>query len=134
MDDDLPGSVVDVPTDAAPHSAYIALLGHGVLGFQACSDCCSAVFPPRGRCSRCGADALLWRASAGLGTVYSATVITPRAERPYAVVLVDLDEGYRMMSRVDRGEVAIGDRVVVDVCTKGEEPLPLFISTGVSNA
>ena len=70
MVDDLPGSVVDVPTDAAPHKAYTALLERGVLGFQACSDCRSAIFPPRGRCHRCGADALLWRASAEIGRAH----------------------------------------------------------------
>src|SRR5690606_4692586 len=113
---DLPGRATVVPDHVGePHAAYQALLDEGVLGFQACGACARAVFPPRGRCSACGADALTWRASQGRGTVYSTTVLTPRNAAPYAVVLVDLDEGYRMMSRVDEPSVAIGDRVAARI-------------------
>jgi acyl-CoA-associated DUF35 OB-fold domain-containing protein len=55
-----------------------------------------------------------WRVSAGRGTVYSTTVVRPRGEEPRSVVLVDLDEGFRMMSRVvglAPQDVAIGQRV-----------------------
>jgi uncharacterized OB-fold protein len=115
---------------AGPHEVYRRLLEQDVLGFQACEECAAAVFPPRGRCSRCGADALQWRSSAGRGAVYSATVLSPRGETPYAVVLVDLDEGFRMMSRVDGGVVAIGDRVLVQVSRSDGEPLPIAVLDG----
>lgn len=135
MSNDLPGFAVEMSKNVGgPHGVYTALLEQRVLGFQACTDCCAVVFPPRGRCSRCGADALVWRASAGRGTVYSSTVLAPRDEPSYAVVLVDLDEGYRMMSRVDQSEVAIDDRVAVDVFMTDHEPLPLFTRTGSSDA
>jgi hypothetical protein len=66
-----------------------------------------------------------WRVSAGLGTVYATTVARPRGGEAYNLVLVDLDEGFRMMSRV-RGvapeDVAIGTRV--QVAWEGE--LPVF--------
>lgn len=118
-----------------PHSAYTALLEQRILGFQACTDCLAAIFPPRGRCSQCGGDTLVWRASIGRGTVYSSTVISPRDKPPYSIVLVDLDEGYRMMSRVDHSDVAIADRVVVDMFMASQEPpLPLFTRSGASDA
>lgn len=124
---ELAGKVVDVPEHVGgPHAAYLALLAAGTLAFQACNACTAAVFPPRGRCSRCGADALEWRASDGHGSVYSTTVLTPRDKPAYAVVLVDLDEGYRMMSRMDDESVAIGDRVSVHLDSSGDEVLPLF--------
>jgi acyl-CoA-associated DUF35 OB-fold domain-containing protein len=62
-----------------------------------------------------------WRVSAGLGTVYSTTVVRPRKAAAYGVVLVDLDEGFRMMSRV-RGGGTIGQRVHVAF----EDGLPVF--------
>lgn len=135
MSGELPGLAVETDGKAwPPHSVYTALLEQQILGFQACTVCHATVFPPRGRCCRCGADALVWRASVGVGTVYSSTVLTPRDGSPYAVVLVNLDEGYRMMSRVEQSEIAIDERVVVDISTTGNGPLPLFTRTESSNA
>ena len=90
------------------------------------------MFPPRQRCPLCGSDALAWRRSAGLGTVYSATVIQPRNDPAYCVVLVDVDEGYRMMSRIteaDAGSVSIDDRVDVRFQHDDDRVLPLFAPT-----
>lgn len=130
----LPGTALDAPSPGGgPHATYQALLAQEVLGFQACDTCSGAVFPPRGRCSHCGADALTWRASAGHGTVYSTTVIAPRDKPPYAVVLVDLDEGYRMMSRIVEAEaesVAIDDPVAVRFERSDDEVLPMFAPDG----
>lgn len=132
----LPVAPIDTPThEGGPHPAYQALLAEDVLGFQACGVCSRAVFSPRERCSHCGADALSWRASAGRGTVYSTTVITPRDKPAYAVVLVDLDEGYRMMSRIVDAEaesVRIDDRVEVRFVADGDEVLPMFTPDGGS--
>ena len=131
MSDDLPGSPATAPDGlAAPHAVYEACLERGVLAFQACARCSAAIFPPRGRCSRCGADALTWRASAGRATVYSTTVLTPRDRAAYAVVLVDLDEGYRMMSRIDDSDVAIDECVTVEIAQVDGRALPLFVRNG----
>ncbi len=65
-----------------------------------------AVWPPR-------YGPFTWAVSAGRGAVYSTTVARPRGEEPYDVSLVDLDEGFRMMSRVLGGPLAIGARVRV---------------------
>jgi uncharacterized OB-fold protein len=53
-----------------------------------------------------------WRVSAGRGTVYATTTVRPRGGEPYDVSLIDLDEGFRMMSRV-RGGGTVGQRVTV---------------------
>ena len=71
------------------------------------------MFPPRLAQPGTGAP-LRWAVSAGHGTVYAATVVRRRGEEPASVVLVDLDEGFRMMSRVDGLEperVRVGLRV-----------------------
>ncbi len=65
-----------------------------------------------------------WRVSAGAGEVYATTVVRSRDEEPYNVCLVDLDEGFRMMSRVvgvAPGEVRIGMRV--QLAWDGEVPV-----------
>jgi len=66
-----------------------------------------------------------WRESAGLGTVHSTTWVRPRDGEPRNIALVDLDEGFRMMSRVDAGEVTIGLRVRVRF--DGADHIPVFV-------
>jgi len=56
-----------------------------------------------------------WRVSAGLGTVYATTTVRRRGEEPHDVSLIDLDEGFRMMSTVrGGGEVGMRVRVAFD--------------------
>jgi uncharacterized protein len=62
-----------------------------------------------------------WRVSAGAGTVYATTTVRRRDEEPYDVSLVELDEGFRMMSRV-RGGGEVGRRVRVAF----EDGVPVF--------
>ena len=57
---------------------------------------------------------LEWRVAKGLGTVYATTVTHPAQGEPYNVALIDCDEGFRLMSRVediDPMQVRIGMRV-----------------------
>ena len=79
------------------------------LHFQRCASCASAVHPPRPMCPACGSTSLTFEESAGRGTVYSATTVHGR-EGSHDVSLVDVDEGYRVMTAVDGGGV-IGARV-----------------------
>jgi hypothetical protein len=75
-------------------------------------------------------DGLQWRVSAGRGTVYSTTVVHPRGGEAYNIVLVDLDEGFRMMSTVvEGGPVVIGARVEVrwrEASDDDAPPVPVF--------
>ena len=74
---------------------------------------------------------LEWKVSKGMGTVYATTTLFPRGGNPYDVSLIDLDEGYRMMSRVegiDPLEVKVGMRVKVRMVpgTDDEPVHPVF--------
>jgi hypothetical protein len=67
-----------------------------------------------------------WRVSAGRGAVYATTVVHRRDEPPANVALIDLDEGFRMMSRVEGvepDEVLIGMRVRV----RFDQSVPVFV-------
>ena len=74
------------------------------LHFQRCAACGTLLGYPRTLCPGCGGRDLAWVQSAGSGTVYSATTVHTR-EEAYTVLLVDLDEGVRVMGA---GDLAIG--------------------------
>lgn len=103
------------PSDepAGPTRRFEESLQQGRLAYQRCTSCSSAVFPPRVLCHVCGSDALVWQVSDGAGTVYSASTLSPRDADSYTVVLVDLDEGFRVMSVVAGAEAPLGHRVQV---------------------
>lgn len=106
----------------------------GELRYQRCGACGKTQFPPSSRCSHCHADALAWHVSAGRGEVHSCTLVQRaptaefKADSPYVIALVDLDEGFRLMLNL-RGEgaleTAIGDRVRVIYEATGEEGIVL---------
>jgi uncharacterized OB-fold protein len=113
----------------APATTYRRHLQNGKLCYQRCADCSAAVFYPRVLCPVCGSGALEWRESAGRGTVYATTAVHSRSRDPRNVVLVDLDEGFRMMSRIEdlpAEEVEIGTRVRFEV-RQGEEDEPVAV-------
>jgi uncharacterized protein len=118
----------------APAVTYRRHLENGKLGYQRCAACSTAVFYPRVLCPVCGSGTLEWRESAGRGTVYATTAVHSRNRDPRNVVLVDLDEGFRMMSRIDgvlAEEVEIGTRVRFEVRQgEGDEPVAVFVREG----
>ena len=121
---------MDSTEAASPAETYQRYLETGRLGFQRCEDCGRAVFYPRVICPHCGSGALEWEVSAGRGTVYATTAIHRRDAEPYSVVLVDLDEGFRMMSRVEdipAEEVGIGLHVCFETHTEDDETVAVFV-------
>jgi uncharacterized protein len=119
------------PEPVSPLAAYIAHLERGELAYQFSPSTDQPVFYPRLVAPKTGAADLEWRVSKGIGTVYATTVVHPQQGAPYNVALIDLDEGFRMMSRVEDVEpsaVRIGQRVKFRVHpAEGDEPpYPVF--------
>lgn len=115
----------------SPLTTYIEHLKRGELGYQFSPSGNTAVFYPRVIAPGTGADDLEWRVSKGLGTVHATTVVHPQQGSPYNVCLVDVDEGFRMMSRVENiapTAVKIGMRVKFRVHAPAgdEDPYPVF--------
>jgi uncharacterized OB-fold protein len=107
-------SAVDLRT-SRPAAEYWERLEAGDVPFQRCAACGAAVYTPRVLCPVCGATELTWQASSGRGVVYSATTVHKR-DGAYTVGLVDLEEGIRVLVRVDGAaddEPPIGRAVVV---------------------
>jgi uncharacterized OB-fold protein len=76
------------------------------LVVQRCRECGTDRFPARDLCSRCLSRDVEWVAVSGRGTVFSYAVMHQvyhpgfADEVPYAVVLVELEEGARLLSNV----------------------------------
>lgn len=123
-------------TTGHPAEVYQRLLDAGVLALPRCAACLRMHYPPRVLCPHCGSDTpMTWQRPSGRGTVYSTSTLTPRGEAPYVVVLVDLDEGLRLMSNVvdvPADEVKIGMRVEVRVGHRDGVAVPLFVPEAVS--
>ena len=116
---------------ASPLATYLEYLKRGELGYQFSPSLNKPVFYPRVISPITGEDDLEWRVSKGQGTVHATTVNHPQQGEPYNVCLVDMDEGFRLMSRVediDPMAVKIGMRVRFRVHQPpgDEDPYPVF--------
>ena len=114
-------------TQQSPLGTYLEHLKKGELAYQVSEDG-KAFFYPRIVAPVTGSEKLEWRVSKGLGTVYTTTVVYTKDQPPHNVALIDVDEGFRMMSRVedlDPLEVKIGMRVKVKM-HPGDEKQPTY--------
>ena len=116
---------------ARPDAEYRAGLTVGELRYQRCVDCQSAIFYPRVICPVCGGHDLEMSLSTGTGTVYSSTAVRQREKPSYSVSLVDLDDGFRMMTSVvdiPAEDVRVGLRVCVAFDTDADgAPRAVFV-------
>ncbi|MDP1691914.1 MAG: OB-fold domain-containing protein [Burkholderiaceae bacterium] len=123
-----------------PDAVYAQYLAGNEFRIQHCRDCGRHVFYPRLVCTHCGSVGLEWVPASGRGVVYAVSVVNRSADKggPYNVVLVDLAEGPRMMSRVDgvaHDAVRIGMAVQARVATgAGGEPCVVFDSAAAEVA
>jgi uncharacterized OB-fold protein len=106
------------------------------LLYQHCQDCGEVIFFPKYLCPNCMSHNLEWLESEGRGKIDTFTVtynFAPpafMAEVPYCVAIIELDEGYRMMSNMvecDFNELECGMpvEVIYDPVTE-EVTLPKF--------
>ena len=110
----------------SPYGVFLEHCKKGELAYQVSDG--KAFFYPRAVAPGTGSDKFEWRVSKGLGTVYSTTVVYTKDQPPHNVALIDIDEGFRMMSRVegvDPLEVKIGMRVQVKM-HPGDEKQPTY--------
>lgn len=122
------------PMAASPRAIYLEYLRSGRLAYQRAPDG-RAVFYPRVAQPGTGSTQLEWAVSSGLGTVYATTAMHHRNEPPLNLALIDMDDGFRIMSRVEglpAQQVRIGMRVRFQAVVAGEdvEPYPVFHPAG----
>lgn len=125
-----------LPTLEGLSKEYYAWCHAGELRFQKCSKCCSFRHVPREICAHCSATEWEWVRSKGRGTVYTWTGVERALhpafanETPYAPVVVEMDEGVRILSRMvdcPQEELRIGLPVEVEfVQVTDAVTLPFF--------
>ena len=113
-----------------PDREFAQFLRDGRFMIQRSASSGAHVFYPRVAAPGTGERDLEWVAPTGRGTVYATTVIRPKPpQAPYNVALIDLDEGPRMMSRVESlapESVHIGLRVLARVVADEAAPCVVF--------
>lgn len=93
-----------LPTPDADSQAYWEALKAGQLLLQHCGECGNVQAYHQTICRKCGGGRFECRPASGYGTVLSFSVVhrAPgpafKGDTPYAVLLVELDEGPRMIS------------------------------------
>jgi len=108
----------------------------GTLHFQRCSSCRTWRHVPREMCAECGSWDWAWVASTGRGRIFSWTVVARalhpafQDDTPYAPVIVEMDEGVRLLTQVtDVAPEALEIDMPVEVAFEAVTPeitLPRF--------
>ena len=76
------------------------------LRFQRCADCRAWRHMPRESCEKCSSFNWSWERSSGKGSLFSWTIIHRALhpgyaeELPYAAVIVEMEEGVRLVTRL----------------------------------
>ena len=113
-------------SQAGPEAAFQAHLRAGRFMIQRSRSTGVCVFYPRVAVPGSGETDLEWVPASGGGTVYAITVNRAR-EGAYNVALIDLDEGPRMMSRVEGVLTApIGARARARIAALPDGPAIVF--------
>lgn len=108
----------------------------GELRIQRCADCGLAYFYPRPVCPHCGSAGVEWFTASGEATLYSYVINHRPApgweeEVPYAIAVVELAEGPRMMTSIT-GIPNTPEELVLDMPLRvrferrGDVSLPVF--------
>jgi uncharacterized OB-fold protein len=108
----------------------------GELRLQRCADCSEAYFYPRPVCPACGSVRVEWFTATGRATLYSYVINHRPApgfenDGPYAIAVVQLEEGPRMMTNIT-GIPNTPEDLVLDMPLqvtfeqRGDVALPLF--------
>ena len=127
---------VPAPERDALNAAYWDHLAQGQLSYQHCNACGHAWLPARSECPGCLAADWCWQAAAGGAKLISWVVyLMPYhpafANRlPYAVAVVELDEGPRLISNVigidDAERLKIDQRLVLVIEDESGTAVPRF--------
>jgi uncharacterized OB-fold protein len=77
----------------------------GELRLQRCDACSHVIFPPRPFCPKCASRKVSWFKASGKGKLYSYVINHRPAfgfeeDAPYAIAVVMLDEGVKMMTNM----------------------------------
>jgi uncharacterized OB-fold protein len=93
--------IIPKPTPETQH--YWDGAKEGELRLQQCNSCDKTYFPPRAFCPECGSRDVKVTKASGKGRLYSYIINhlpSPGFDGPFAVAIVELEEGPRLMSNI----------------------------------
>ena len=118
------------PTISPETKPYWDAANEGKLLVKFCNACRQYHHYPRALCPHCFSDQTEWRQAQGTGTLYTYSV-SRRAEPPFTMAYVTLDEGVSMMTNLvdcDFDALKIGQKVrVVFKPSEGGARVPMFV-------
>jgi uncharacterized OB-fold protein len=131
-------ATIPLPVASEISAPFWAACRENRLIFQRCRGCNAAVFIPSPCCTACMSGDLAWEQSSGRGSIYSYSVVwrpqQPAFEPGYVAAIVQLDEGWKMLSNVvecDPSAVTVGMPVEVVFRRMSDEiTLPYFRPAG----
>jgi uncharacterized OB-fold protein len=125
-----------LPTLEGLAGEFYGFCKQGELRFQRCAGCRIWRHVPREMCAECGSWDWSWERSSGRGRVFSWTVVARalhpafQTDTPYTVVIVELEEGVRVLTHVpDVAPDALAVDLPVEVYFEAVTPdvtLPYF--------
>lgn len=99
-----------------------------------CDSCGRTFFFPRRWCPGCWSAETSWVQATGRGTIYSTCMVNipfdgrSAEEIPYAVALIDLEEGVRLPGRLARPNAAgVGGAVAIHFGDDPGSTLPVWV-------
>ena len=101
------------------------------IAYQVCGQCKAVWYFERSFCPACGTDHPATLQASGRGIIHALTLVARapteelRAHAPYLIVLVDTEEGFRLMAHGDPG-LQIGDRVFARFTPLAGRKIPYF--------
>ncbi len=114
-----------------PDRQFQEFLRQGRFMLQRSAGTGKHVFYPRVVAPGSGANDLHWVPASGRGIVYSVTVVRPKPpQAPYNVALVELEEGPRLMTRIDEvaiESIRIGMAVEARIAQPEQDPYVVFV-------
>jgi uncharacterized OB-fold protein len=123
--------------DVKPDREFAAFLAEGRFMIQRSRSSGRFVFYPRVAEPKTGARDLEWVEASGGGTVYAVTVVRNRPpDADHNVALVDLDEGPRIMSRIDglpADQARIGLKVKARIVKEDGAQFVVFVPRDASS-
>ena len=125
-----------VPRPTPETAPYWEGAKRGELVIQACRSCSQHYFYPRPACPHCGSADVEWVRASGRGRLHTYVINHRPApgfeeDAPYAIAVVELEEGPRLMTNIvgieNTPENLVLDMALeVDFEARGEWSVPVF--------
>ena len=128
------------PKETPETAHYWAGIAQSELRLQRCQACSRAYFYPRPSCPHCFSSDVVWEVASGRGRLHTYLLNFRAApgfegDVPYAIAIVELEEGPRMMSNIvgvdnTPQNLVLDMALEVEFQQRGEGTVPVFRPAG----